>query len=86
MNEEKKISEKSFLEFQRELAKLDIKDFIGLATVLSAPVFDEENNPREAMDIISDMCVRFAGLRRERRREIIKLLKDVNKSHKKKRK
>ena len=70
--------------FANLIVKMDGAEFIGLAKVLCVPVFKADAvdikgkpAPRKAEDIITDCLTAFAALNREKRREILKIVKAV---------
>ena len=68
-----KVSSKVFTEFLEEVIKLEPIEFIGLAKVLCAPVMDDNKEPREFEDILSDMMDNFVSTGRRQRRDILKI-------------
>lgn len=78
--------EKDLNTFANLIVKLDGAEFIGLAKILCVPVFKDDAvdikgkpAPRKAEDIITDCLTAFAGLNRQKRREILKVLKPIAK-------
>lgn len=72
--------------FANLVVKLDGAEFIGLAKILCVPVFKDDAvdikgkpAPRKAEDIITDCLTAFANLNRQKRREILKVLKPIAK-------
>jgi hypothetical protein len=70
--------------FANLIVKMDGAEFIGLAKVLCVPVFKADAvdikgkpAPRKAEDIITDCLTAFAALNRQKRREILKIVKAV---------
>lgn len=70
--------------FANLIVKMDGAEFIGLAKVLCVPVFKADAvdirgkpAPRKAEDIITDCLTAFAALNREKRREVLKIVKAV---------
>ena len=74
-----KVSSKGFTDFLEEVIKLEPIEFIGLAKVLCAPVMDNNKEPREFEDILSDMMDNFISTGRRQRRDILKMIKEANK-------
>ena len=77
---------KALNEFANCIVKLNGEEFIGLAKVLCVPVFkddavDIKGKPatRKAEDIITDCLVAFNKLNRQKRREILKIVKTIAK-------
>lgn len=80
------IKEKQTNEFALLLTKLDGASLIGLTRLLQVKVFyddvKDENGkpmPRSGEQIIEDCLVKFHSLNRERRREILRVLRAVKK-------
>ena len=78
--------EKDLNTFANLVVKLDGAEFIGLAKILCVPVFKDDAvdikgkpAPRKAEDIITDCLTAFANLNRQKRREILKVLKPIAK-------
>ena len=74
-----KISEKTMIKFITGITKLEPIEFIGLTKVLCTPIVDDENNPREFDDILSDMIDRFVSTGRRQRRDILKVIDHASK-------
>jgi hypothetical protein len=77
---------KALNEFAHCITKMTGDEFIGLAKVLCVPVFKDDAvdikgkpAPRNAEDIIADCLVAFDGLNRQKRREILKIVKTIAK-------
>lgn len=75
-----KVSPKTFLSFIEEVSKLSEVEFVGLSKILCVPVLDEEENERPFEDILSDMMDKFLLVKRSKRKEILKMLKDSNRA------
>lgn len=80
------IKEKQTNEFALLLTKLDGASLIGLTRLLQVKVFyddvKDENGkpmPRSGEQIIEDCLVKFHSLNRERRREILRVLRAAKK-------
>lgn len=80
-------NDKQLTEFAQLLAKFDATSFIGLAKVLCVHIFDNETldengkpSPRQAEDIIEDCIIAFDKSNRKRRREILKIMRQVVKT------
>lgn len=80
------IKEKQTNEFALLLTKLDGASLIGLTRLLQVKVFyddvKDENGkpmPRSGEQIIEDCLVKFHSLNRERRREILRILRAAKK-------
>ena len=70
--------------FANLIVKMDGAEFIGLAKVLCVPVFKADAvdikgkpAPRKAEDIITDCLTALAALNRQKRREVLKIVKAV---------
>ena len=74
-----KVSEKMVIRFVTGITKLEPIEFIGLTKVLCTPIVDEENNPREFDDILSDMIDIFVATGRRQRKDIIKIIEQTGK-------
>lgn len=77
---------KALNEFAECITKMSGEEFIGLAKVLCVPVFKAnavdikgKPAPRKAEDIITDCLVAFDKLNRQKRREILKIVKVIAK-------
>ena len=73
---------KSMNEFANAIAQLDGGEFIGLAKILCVRVFKEDAldikgkpAPRQAEEIIADCLNAYAALNRQKRREIMKIVR-----------
>lgn len=76
--------EKSVNEFAKYLVKLDAPTLIGTARLLQVQLFyddvKDENDkpmPRSGESILEDCLVRFYSLSREKRREILKMVRSA---------
>ena len=77
---ESRVSSKTFLSFIEEVSKLSEVEFIGLSKILCVPILDKEENERPFEDILSDMMDKFLLVKRSKRKEILKMLKDSNRA------
>lgn len=75
-----KVSPKTFLSFIEEVSKLSEVEFVGLSKILCVPILDEEENERSFENILSDMMDKFLLIKRSKRKEILKMLKDSNRA------
>lgn len=80
------IKEKQTNKFALLLTKLDGASLIGLTRILQVKVFyddvKDENGkpmPRSGEQIIEDCLVKFHSLNREKRRQILRILRDAKK-------
>ncbi len=81
--------EKSVNEFAKLIGKMDAPSFIGIATLLKVELFYPETKdekglplPRSAEAIIEDSLVKFYGLNRQKRRELLQLAREAAKGKK----
>lgn len=77
---ESKVSSKTFLSFIEEVSKLSEVEFVGLSKILCVPILDKDKNERPFEDILSDMMDKFLMIKREKRKEILNMIKDVNRT------
>lgn len=80
------IREKNTNEFAKLLTKLDGASLIGLTRILKVKVFYDDVKddrgkpmPRSGEQIIEDCLVKFHSLNREKRREILRMMRAVKK-------
>jgi hypothetical protein len=80
------IKEKQTTEFAKLLTKLDGASIIGLTRILQVRVFYEDVKddngkpmPRSGEQIIEDCLVKFHSLNREKRREILRMMRSIKK-------
>lgn len=76
------ISPKNALKFIEEIGKLEEVEFFGLVRLLGVKLVDDEKQPREFESVFSDIFDRFIKLPRIKRKEIMNMLKDINKGRK----
>lgn len=70
------VSEKTLLLFIERVSKLKEIEFLGLAKLLAVPMtVGEEKKPREFEEILSDCIDNFIMLNRQRRKEVLSVLK-----------
>lgn len=77
---ESKVSSKTFLSFIEEVSKLSEVEFVGLSKILCVPILDKDKNERPFEDILSDMMDKFLMIKRGKRKEILNMIKDVNRT------
>lgn len=72
--------------FMELLAGLEAVEFIGLCKFLGVKLVEEKSDPapstpepRDFTDLFGDLMEKFSNLSRSRQRELIKILKKVNK-------
>lgn len=78
--DESKVSSKTFLSFIEEVSKLSEVEFVGLSKILCVPILDKDKNERPFEDILSDMMDKFLMIKRGKRKEILNMIKDVNRA------
>lgn len=78
--DESKVSPKTFLSFIEEVSKLSEVEFAGLSKILCVPILDKDENERPFEEILSDMMDKFLMIKRGKRKEILKMIKDVNRA------
>ena len=78
--DESKVSPKTFLSFIEEVSKLSEVEFVGLSKILCVPILDKDKNERPFEDILSDMMDKFLMIKRGKRKEILNMIKDVNRA------
>lgn len=74
------------------IPKLDAVEFVGLARILKVQLMEETNpdaeemkdkyTPRAFSDVLEELLINFEAQSRERRREIISILKEATKKAK----
>ena len=75
MKKEKTINQ-NFMEL---LIKLEAVEFLGLCKFLGVKLMEDSGSPRDFTDLLSDLMEKFQNLSRPRQRELIRILKKVNK-------
>ena len=73
-------SSKTFLSFIEEVSKLSEVEFVGLSKILCVPILDKNKNERPFEEILSDMMDKFLIIKRGKRKEILNMIKDVNRA------
>jgi hypothetical protein len=80
------IKEKQTNEFAKLLTKLDGASIIGLTRILQVRVFYEDVKddkgkpmPRSGEQIIEDCLVKFHSLNREKRKQILRMMRSIKK-------
>lgn len=72
--------DKLFDSFTKELFKMEVVNFIGLAKLLGVEIAMRDQDQLRAMeDIIADILNEFMKLSNTKKKEIIKLCKQANK-------
>ena len=77
---ESKVSSKTFLSFIEEVSKLSEVEFVGLSKILCVPILDKDKNERPFEEILSAMMDKFLMIKRGKRKEILNMIKDVNRA------
>lgn len=75
------ISEKQFLRFLEEVAKLNEYEYFGLLRILGVRAVDSDGNNRPIDETLDEVMDKFLELNRTRRKNLIKILKKA--SHRK---
>ena len=75
-----RVSSKTFLSFIEEVSKLSEVEFVGLSKILCVPILDKNENERPFEEILSDMMDKFLMVKRGKRKEILNMIKDVNRT------
>lgn len=75
-----RVSPKTFLSFIEEVSKLSEVEFVGLSKILCVPILDKDKNERPFEEILSDMMDKFLMIKRGKRKEILNMIKDVNRT------
>ena len=78
--DESKVSSKTFLSFIEEVSKLSEVEFVGLSKILCGPILDKDKNEIPFEEILSDMMDKFLMIKRGKRKEILNMIKDVNRA------
>lgn len=65
-------------EFIHLVTKLEPVEFIGLCKVLCVKVLGEEKQPRKFEELINDIIDNFTSTGRTQRREVLRVLRAVN--------
>ena len=75
MKKEKTTNQK----FMELLIGLEAVEFLGLCKFLGAKLMEDSKSPRDFADLLSDLMEKFQNLNRTRQRELLQILKKVNK-------
>ena len=67
------------MEFMTELTKLEITEFLGVARILKVNVLREDETPRDFVGVFEDIVKGYNEASRDRRRELLKIIKTANK-------
>lgn len=69
-------------EFIRCVSLLSEIEFLGVAKILTVSIVKEDHTPRAADEILGDMIDTFVFLNRKKRRDLMKVLKQITKKRK----
>lgn len=69
-------------EFIRCVSLLSEVEFLGVAKILTVSIVKEDHTPRAADEILGDMIDTFVFLNRKKRRDLMKVLKQITKKRK----
>lgn len=75
MKKEKTTNQK----FMELLIGLEAVEFLGLCKFLGVKLMEDSKSPRDFADLLSDLMEKFQNLNRIRQRELLQILKKVNK-------
>lgn len=75
MKKEKTTNQK----FMELLIGLEAVEFLGLCKFLGVKLMEDSKTPRDFADLLSDLMEKFQNLNRTRQRELLQILKKVNK-------
>lgn len=65
--------------FMELLIGLEAVEFLGLCKFLGVKLMEDSKTPRDFADLLSDLMEKFQNLNRTRQRELLQILKKVNK-------
>ena len=74
------VSSKTVINFLELVTQLEPIEFVGLSKILCVPILDKDKNERPFEDILSDMMDKFLMIKRGKRKEILNMIKDVNRA------
>lgn len=69
-------------EFVARAASLEVEEFLGLTNLLNVPLTTEARGHRPFEDVFIDAVVAFGKMGRKQKRELIKVLRRVEKDNK----
>lgn len=69
-------------EFVARAASLEVEEFLGLTNLLNVPLTTEAHDHRPFEDVFIDTVVAFSKMGRKQKRELIKVLRRVEKDNK----
>lgn len=65
--------------FMELLIGLEAVEFLGLCKFLGVKLMEDSKSPRDFADLLNDLMEKFQNLNRTRQRELLQILKKVNK-------
>lgn len=65
--------------FMELLIGLEAVEFLGLCKFLGVKLMEDSKTPRDFADLLSDLMEKFQNLNRTHQRELLQILKKVNK-------
>ena len=65
--------------FLTAIPKLEPVEFIGIVRLLGVKLFQESGEPKDFSDLLEEAIEKFQAIKRKGRREILRLLKNVEK-------
>lgn len=71
-----KISEKMLDTFIEVLPRLETVEVIGVARLLKVKLYEDNKEPRSSQKILEECIVGFSKLNRQRRKELLQVMKD----------
>lgn len=74
----KQIRDKELIEFVRQIGLLEPAHFAGIAKILGISLKDSAGRLREFSDLLEAMIDKYCSLPHKPRKELRRLLKDVN--------
>ena len=75
MKKEKTTNQK----FMELLIGLEAVEFLGLCKFLGVKLMEDSKSPRDFADLLNDLMEKFQNLNHTRQRELLQILKKVNK-------
>ena len=65
--------------FMELLIGLEAVEFLGLCKFLGVKLMEDSKSPRDFADLLNDLMEKFQNLNHTRQRELLQILKKVNK-------
>lgn len=69
-------------EFVARAASLEVEEFLGLTNLLNVPLFTDAHEHRPFEDVFIDVVAAYGKLGRSKKRDLIKILRRVEKDNK----